>query len=336
MSRRTLPVLAALLAAFALLAGCGSGGGPAAGAGSAAPAPGGDAFPVTVPTAFGDVTIPEQPQRVVALGWSDAETALALGVEPVGAADWLAVGGDGLGPWVPQTYTTPPTVLGTMEVDLEAVAALEPDLILDTRASGTRDRHDRLTQLGVPVVGIPAGGENYLTDWRDQLRMVGAALGRTEQATQLQTDLEQRFAEARAQHPQLEGATVVSGARNTLGEYAAYSEGSSRMEFLGDLGMTLAPQIAALPSEGFSTPISRERMNLLDADVTVMQPISQDATAIENDPLWQAVPSVAAGRGVLLADRDVSQAFSAASVQGWTFALERTVPRLAEAAAKAR
>ncbi|BBG00312.1 MULTISPECIES: iron-siderophore ABC transporter substrate-binding protein [Pseudonocardia] len=331
MPRRLLPALAALTAALALVAGCGSG--PAADGTGPAAADG--AFPVTVPTAFGDVTIPEQPQRVVALGWSDAETALALGVEPVGAADWLAIGDDGLGPWVPQNYTTPPTVLGTLEVDLEAVAALEPDLILDTRAAGTRDRYDRLNQLGVPVVGIPAGGENYLTTWRDQLRTVGAALGRAEQAGQLQDDLEQRFADARAQHPQLAGATVVSGARNTLGEYAAYTAGSGRVTFLEELGMALAPQIAALPTEGFSTPISRERMNLLDADVTVMQPIGKDATEIENDPLWQAVPSVSAGRGVLLSDRDVSQAFSAASVQGWTYALERTVPRLADAATAA-
>ncbi|OLL76211.1 ABC-type Fe3+-hydroxamate transport system, periplasmic component [Pseudonocardia sp. Ae168_Ps1] len=335
MLRRTPSVLAALLAALALLAGCGSGSDSAPG-GEGATAPAADgAFPVTIPTAFGEVTVSEQPQRVVALGWSDAETALALGVEPVGAADWLAVGDDGLGPWVPQDYTTPPTVLGTLEVDLEAVAALDPDLILDTRAAGTRDRYDRLTQLGVPVVSIPAGGENYLTNWRDQLRMVGAAVGRPGEAAQLQSGLEQRFADARAQHPQLAGATVVSGARNTLGEYAAYTAGSGRMEFLEELGMTLAPQIAALPTEGFSTPISRERMNLLDADVTVMQPIGKDATEIENDPLWQAVPSVAAGRGVLLSDRDVSQAFSAASVQGWTFALDRTVPRLADAAAAA-
>jgi iron complex transport system substrate-binding protein len=35
----------------------------------------------------------------VALGWSDAETALALGVQPVGASDWLAFGGEGVGPW---------------------------------------------------------------------------------------------------------------------------------------------------------------------------------------------------------------------------------------------
>jgi len=96
----------------------------------------------TVSTIFGEVTVPEDPQRVVALGWSDAETALALGVQPVGASDWLGVGGDGLGPWVEDSYDTPPTIIGTNEISMESVAALAPDLILWTRSSNEQDIYD--------------------------------------------------------------------------------------------------------------------------------------------------------------------------------------------------
>ncbi|MGJ9611108.1 hypothetical protein [Actinotignum sp. GS-2025b] len=42
-------------------------------------------FPATIDTKFGPVTVKEAPQRVVALGWGDAEVALSLGVQPVGA-----------------------------------------------------------------------------------------------------------------------------------------------------------------------------------------------------------------------------------------------------------
>lgn len=59
---------------------------------------GSDAFPVDLTTKFGKVTVDEAPKRVVALGWGDAETALALGVQPVGASDWLGFGGEGVGP----------------------------------------------------------------------------------------------------------------------------------------------------------------------------------------------------------------------------------------------
>lgn len=332
---RPLPLaaLAVVLTALALLAGCA--GGPDQPGGSGAPVTGADgAFPVTIPTAFGDVTVPEAPKRVVALGWSDAETALALGVQPVGASDWLAVGGDGLGPWVTQRYTTPPQKLGTLDVDLEQVAALQPDLILDTRASGTKERHDQLAQLGVPVVSIPPGGENYLTSWQDQLRMVGAALGKQQEAARLQTDLDNRFTTARTQHPQLNGATVVSGAKNTLGEYAAYVGRTGRVEFLRDLGLVNSPAIENIPSQSFSVPISREQLGLLDARVTIMQAISGNAADVTADPLWATVPSVAAGRGVVLDDENVSLAFASSSVPGQFYALDRMVGPISAAVAK--
>src|SRR5918911_145099 len=85
---------ASLVATTVLVASCGSGDAGSSGetATSSSPSGPGGAFPVTVETAFGDVEIPAEPQRVVALGWSDAETALALGVQPVGASDWLAFG----------------------------------------------------------------------------------------------------------------------------------------------------------------------------------------------------------------------------------------------------
>ena len=76
---------AVLLAATVLVAGCGSSDGQSSEDAAASGSPASDgAFPVTVETAFGPVEIAEEPQRVVALGWSDAETALALGVQPVG------------------------------------------------------------------------------------------------------------------------------------------------------------------------------------------------------------------------------------------------------------
>ncbi|HET6392097.1 MAG TPA: iron-siderophore ABC transporter substrate-binding protein, partial [Blastococcus sp.] len=82
---------AALLATALVVTSCGSGddSGSSSETGGAASGSS-EAFPVTVSTAFGDVTVEEEPTRVVALGWSDAETALALGVQPVGASDWLA------------------------------------------------------------------------------------------------------------------------------------------------------------------------------------------------------------------------------------------------------
>src|SRR5687767_12961370 len=189
---------AALLATALVVTGCGAASGeddgPEAGSSTAT-----GAFPVTVSTAFGDVTVEEEPTRVVALGWSDAETALALGVQPVGASDWLAVGGNGLGDWVEDSYDEAPEILGTLELSYEAVAALEPDLILDTRSPATEERHELLSAIA-PTIGQPEGVRAYETTWQQQLEMVGRALGRTDEAAALRAEVEQAFTDAAGAH----------------------------------------------------------------------------------------------------------------------------------------
>lgn len=296
-------------------------------------APAGGAFPVTLKTQFGDVTVPSEPKRVVALGWGDAETAVALGVQPVGAADWLPVGGDGLGGWMKQRYTTPPKILGTLEVSVEQIAALAPDLILDTRASGKKERYDQLSQLGVPVVSIPPGALSYLTTWEAQLDLVGKALGRATEADKLKSDLDAKFATAAKNNPAFKDATVVVGSRTT-NSYGAYINGVTRVDFMRKLGFVNSPAVQALAGTGFSITISSERLDLLDAGLTIMTPIGVDARQITEDPLFQAVPSVRAGHSVLLSDKAVSQAFASATAPGLSYALDVTVPMFAAAMAR--
>lgn len=119
------------------------------------------AFPVTIETAFEAVTIEEPPRRIVALGWGDAEVVLALGGQPVGASDWLEFGGDGVGPWSEGLYEQSPELIDTLEPSYEAVAALEPDLILDVKGSGDQQRYDLLSGIAT-TIGIPEGGADYM------------------------------------------------------------------------------------------------------------------------------------------------------------------------------
>ncbi|MFD6620228.1 iron-siderophore ABC transporter substrate-binding protein, partial [Streptomyces albidoflavus] len=79
--RRRFLVGAVALALAGSLAACGSDSGDAEDGSAGQKASG--AFPAQVATKFGTVTVKERPERVVALGWGDAETALALGVQPV-------------------------------------------------------------------------------------------------------------------------------------------------------------------------------------------------------------------------------------------------------------
>lgn len=324
--RRRVVLRGALISSVLGLAGCSSA--------QDLPERSGNRTPVTVPTAFGDVTITEKPQRVVALGWGDAEVALALGVQPVGAADWLGTGGDGLGPWVERRYAGgPPPMLGTLQVNMEQLAALQPDLILDTRASGDPARYKQLSALGVPVVSIPEGAESYATSWQDQLSSIGTALGAHAEAQALRDGLEGRFRSAAQQNPAFNGATVVVGAR-TAKTYGAYVEGTTRVDFMRALGFRNSPAVQRLATAEFSVPISQERLGLLDADLTVMTTIGVGTEVLRDDPLYRKVPSVAAGREVVFQDPAVDQAFASGTAVGLSWVLDRVVPEFADALAR--
>ncbi|MFW3172148.1 iron-siderophore ABC transporter substrate-binding protein [Geodermatophilus sp. CPCC 206100] len=329
---RSRPVLrgAALVAVAVLATSCGSDS-SAEDAGEAAPSSSSGAFPVTVATAFGDVTVDEEPARVVALGWSDAETALALGVQPVGASDWLGFGGEGVGPWAEGRYDEAPEIIETLEPSLEAIAALQPDLILDTRSAGTQERYDALSGIA-PTIGPPEGAANYLTTWQEQLELVGEALGRSEEAAQLQSDVEQQFADTAAANPQFEGTEVAVGAYTSEG-FGAYVRGDARVDFMEALGFTNKPAIQDLAGENFFIPVSDEELRLLDAPLTVVFPIFVDPAEITGSPLWQTLPSVQQGHAVVLEDETLVSAFSSGSALGIEYALENAVPLFSDALA---
>ena len=329
MSSRSPLRVAALVAAALALTSCSSGSGSDDDAAAPSGGDSGGAFPVTVSTAFGDVTVDEEPTRVVALGWGDAETALALGVQPVGASDWLAFGGEGVGPWAAGGYDEAPEIIDTLEPSYEAIAALQPDLILDTKSPATQDRYDKLSAIA-PTVSQPEGADPYLTSSADQLAMIGEALGRSDEASALQQQVDQAFADAAAAHPEFAGTQVAVAAYSSEG-FGAYVEGDSRVDFMEQLGFTLKPEIQALATDSFFVSVSEEQLPLLDAGLTVAFPIFVDAGQITGNPLWQAIPSVQAGHAVVLDDETLTSAFSIGTPQGIQYALDNAVPLFADA-----
>ncbi|GAA3735994.1 iron-siderophore ABC transporter substrate-binding protein [Streptomyces tremellae] len=311
----------------------GSGSGSAAAAGAPSTAGARDAaFPVSIPTKFGDVTVKQKPTRVVALGWGDAETALALGVQPVGASDWLAFGGDGVGPWAKGRYQKKPEIIGTLEPEYEKIAALRPDLILDTKSSGDQKRYDNLSKIA-PTVDVPKGGDQYKTTWDVQTRMVADALGLKAEGARLVAAAKEKFAKAAAAHPEFHGRTITVGALSGAG-YGAYVSGVDRVDFVQRLGFRNNPAIEKRAGAAFSVSVSRENLNLLDADVLLMTHIGVPASKITGDRLYRELPAVKAGHSVVMDDQNVSQAFATDSVLSMDYALSKVVPLLAKALAR--
>jgi iron complex transport system substrate-binding protein len=289
-------------------------------------------YPVSVDTKFGEVTIEQEPERVVALGWGDAETALELGVQPVGASDWLDFGGDGVGPWIEQageSYDEAPEIIGTMEPDFEAIAALDPDLILDVRSSGDQDRYDTLSQIA-PTVGVPDGGDSYLTPKQTQVEMIATALGKAEEGEKINREYEDTVAQIREDHPQWSEMTVAAVSA-TADSWGAYIKGSNRVDSLLDLGFRENPVLAdeETGDTGFSVKLSDETLSKADSDLVVGFAVGISAEDMADEGSWKRLKATEEGRSFVMPE-EISSAFALGSPQSTRFALEKLVPLLEE------
>lgn len=324
-------------AASSAASGVASSGAAASGtaAGSA-----GAGLPATVDTMFGPVEIPAPADgelTVVALGWSDAEVALALGVQPVGVYDWQSFGeaNKGVGPWATAKFgDVTPTVLANSGdgLDYEAIQVLEPDLILNTRSGGDQAEYDRLSTIA-PTVSAPAGTAAFGTAWDVQTQQVADALGKSAEGTELVAEVQNGISAAAAANPGFAGKTAVAGTK--FGEaYGAYIAGDFRWDLLEDLGFAQNPAVLALPAQGFYVPISNEQISAFDADVAVLFPIGYTVDQLKADPLISSLAVVKDGRAVFLAaDDQITQAYSAASPLSIPIAVDGLTPQLAAATA---
>ncbi|PYY61706.1 iron-siderophore ABC transporter substrate-binding protein [Curtobacterium sp. MCSS17_011] len=314
-----LAAAGAVVAASLVLAGCASGSGSSTDSASSGSSDA--AFPVSITTGLGTTTIESAPKRVVALGWGDAETALELGVQPVGASDWLAFGGDGVGPWLKGAYDKSPKIIQTLEPSYEDILKLNPDVILDVKSSGDKERYDKLSAIA-PTVAIPKGGENYLASTEQQTTMIAKALGKESEGKKLLSGLDDAYAAARKAHPDFEGKTAVVGAYSSEG-FGAYASTDSRSTFMRNLGFEIPKAIDEQAGKEFSVHLSDENLDLLDADLTLILPIYVEASEASSNKLFQKVPSVEAGHAIVFDDKDVSSAFSMGTTAAIEWALDK-------------
>lgn len=175
------------------------------------------------------------------------------------------------------------------------VVALTPDLILGINSALTQVEYDTLSAIA-PTVAQPTEFADYGAPWQT----IGVALGRPEQAAALVTEIEQQFTAVRDANPQFAGRTGLLAALLEDGTYYIYAEGPAP-RFLVDLGFSL-PEPAAALFTGESRPpvlLSPEQLGLIDADVVLLGVYGDTAAAGQaDDPVYQALPAVAAGRVV--------------------------------------
>jgi iron complex transport system substrate-binding protein len=324
LSRRGLLFGAVGAAAAGLLAACGDDSStdtPAAGSSSAAT---GGTFPATVTQQFGTTTVDAAPEAVVSLGWADADVLLALGVVPTGILDWFQAWPTGVGPWAqPKLNGATPQILKGPEINFETVATLRPDLITFTKSDNVKATWEQLEKVA-PTLSGPAGTQPYGTTLKDQTVMIAEALGRKADGEALVATNDKALADAKAANPGFGGKTVVVAAAFG-GQYGAYTRGDGRVQFMEAIGFTNSAEVEDLKPASFYAEISKERVSLLDADLTVVFGIGAGAE-LKKDAVLNSIPSAQAGRLLIIDDADLANAFSTNSVLSTPYVLEKFEP----------
>lgn len=134
------------------------------------------AFPVTLTTANGDVTIDERPERIISLSPTATEMLFAIG------ADDQVIAVDDQSNFPPDA---PTTELSGFEPNVEAIASYEPDLVVYSTEPG--DLGSTLEGLGITTMLLPAA--TMLDDAYEQLEQLGRATGNAEAATAVVDDM---------------------------------------------------------------------------------------------------------------------------------------------------
>ncbi|MGO1283844.1 ABC transporter substrate-binding protein [Brachybacterium tyrofermentans] len=175
--------------------------------------------------ARGTAEVPDAPQRVVVLEPVELDTAVALGVTPVGAAVASNVAGvpaylgvDGVEP------------VGTVpEPDLEAIAALAPDLIL-----GTESRHSKLFDQ-LEAIAPTVFMQTQADPWQENVVLIGDALGQKDAAQELLDAFNERCAQIKDEFD-VAGSTanmIRPRDETTLSLYGPTSFGGGALESVG-------------------------------------------------------------------------------------------------------
>jgi iron complex transport system substrate-binding protein len=311
--------LAALIALCLALAACGGDDG----AGAVAEA--GDAFPVTLEHEYGSTTITAEPKRVVSVGYNDQDAILALGVIPVGVREWFGGKRDATWDWAQDELgDADPVVLASEELELERIAALRPDLIVGIYAGLTSDEYRSLSAIA-PTISDTGEHPDYTTPWQDQIRMVGAALGRADQAEAVVADVEGRIADVRGRHPELVGAEGLV-ATYYDGNFGGYTATDPRGRFLDALGLVVPPEVQRLAGDSFYADFSSERIPLLDVDALLWVAPPDGVTG---NPLYERLDVAKEGRSIFLGEHTtLSGALSFSTALSIPLLLDELVPRM--------
>ena len=298
----------ALAVLSALVAACGGGGAvptiPADATGSAVPpasaAPSqAAAFPVTLTDDEGtEVEIAAEPQAIVSLTPATTEILFELGVgDRVVATDSASD--------TPAEAADLPDVADFSAVDVEAVVGLEADLVIAGGLGFTPpDSVTQLRELGIPVIVVYAPSVEAVYE---DIELVGAAVGRGTEATDMATSL-------RSEMDAIAAAVVGNEAPRTFYEIG-YTDATGQIfapaqdSFVAEM-VTLAGGEPITTGDPASYEIPLETLIAADPEIIVLgvnpfyAPTPEQVAA---RPGWDVMTALREDRVVTVQDTEITR-----------------------------
>jgi len=253
----------------------------------------------TVEHAMGTTEVKGTPKRVVILTNEGTEALLAMGITPVGAVQsWLG------NPWYEhiEDKMKDVKVVGTeSEVNVEAIAALKPDLII-----GNKLRQEKIYQQ-LSAIAPTVFSETLRGDWKENFKLYAKAVNQEEKGNEVLKKYDDHVAELKEKL----GDKVnqeVSVVRFMAGKTRIYYTDSFSGVILNELGFKRAQQQEALftPANklgNLAVEVGKEAIPQMDGDLlfyfTYAPAGDQAALDTEkdwvNDPLWKNLNAVKSG-----------------------------------------
>ncbi|OAH11525.1 ABC transporter substrate-binding protein [Streptomyces jeddahensis] len=312
--RRGTAAVALVVAATLSLAACGGSSGSGEGSGKAtagaddkkAVAQGGEDFseaakktaamgtdagpgewPRTITHAMGETEIKSQPKRVVVLDVGELDNVVSLGIKPVGLAP--TEGSPELPSYLKKDAGKPANVGTINNLNLEAIAALKPDLILGSQLRAA-DKYDELKQIAPTVFSLRPG-----FTWKENYLLNAAALDKTAEAKSQLAAYDKKVA-ALSEKLGAEKPTVSMVRYLPGGVIRLYANASFIGTILKDAGI---PRPKNQDIEDLAAEVSAENIDQADADY-IFTGVYGDEKATDKakatgNPLWKNLKAVKAG-----------------------------------------
>lgn len=241
-----------------------------------------------------EVTVPENPQRVIGSYLEDY--LVALGVTPV--AQWT-VGNDSDQAYLQDKLAEVPRI--NYDLPFEDVLSFEPDLLLmDSNSMVEGDKYDQYSKIAPTYV--VTNGEDVT--WRERLTDIAKVLHKEEQAAQVEADYDELVAatkETYADQIQGKSIAVLWVVNNSV--FMVSETKSSGQLLYHELGFEVPALVSEISESATAdwSAVSLEKLAELDADYLILvnsdkgadffsEQVWQNLDAVKNNHLWEFGP----------------------------------------------